>query len=180
MTKRALLFPTSPRHLLNPLGQTVCALLILLSCAGALTFWAGCGNKPDAPAALSAQQLSTHGSIEVTAQLVEIPEGAIFKRDLYDYATVLKYKVIKVHRGEVKGDFIYVAQYNPFKARQDAPDGRVKEIGGNLKSFQAGQMQRLALEVPVEDHFMGGLVNKYFGKTSDPIYWAVWTDLAGP
>ena len=33
--------------------------------------------------------VTTRGGIEVTAKLVEIPEGAIFKRDLYDYATVL-------------------------------------------------------------------------------------------
>src|SRR5215831_794010 len=50
--------------------------------------------------------LQTNGTIEVTARLVEIPEGAIFKRELYDYATVLKYEVLKVHRGEVKGDAI--------------------------------------------------------------------------
>jgi len=36
------------------------------------------------------------GRIEVTAHLVEIPDGAIFKRERYDYATVLKYEVLKV------------------------------------------------------------------------------------
>lgn len=141
-------------------------------------FWASCGQKPAIAPAAADPQLSAHGSLEVTAKLVEIPEGAIFKRDLYDYATVLKYTVLKVHRGKISGETIYVAQYNPFKPRSEAADGRVKEIGGNLKTFRAGQLQRMALEVPVEDHFMGGLVNKYFGKTSDPIYWAVWTDLA--
>ena len=37
-------------------------------------------------------QVTTRGVIEVTARLVEVPEGAIFKRDLYNYATVLKYE----------------------------------------------------------------------------------------
>jgi hypothetical protein len=31
--------------------------------------------------------------------------------------------------------------------------------------------------VPIEDHFMGGIVNKYFGRTTNTIYWAVWTNL---
>jgi hypothetical protein len=123
-------------------------------------------------------QLATKGAVEVTARLVEIPEGAIFKRDLYDYATILKYQVLKVHRGEVKGDLLYVGHYNPWKQRRDAADRRVKNIGGNLRQFQAGQVHRMALEVPIEDFFMGGIVNKYFGKTSEPLYWAVWTDLA--
>ena len=140
----------------------------------------GCG--PTAPPAGSRgaadPALASHGSVEVTAQLLEVPEGAIFKRELYDYATVLKYKVLSVQRGQVKGETIYVAQYNPFKARHEAADARVKDIGGNLKTFEPGQVHHLALEVPVEDHFMGGLVNKYFGQTSEPIYWAVWTDLA--
>jgi hypothetical protein len=140
----------------------------------------GCRPHPASSDDAPDPQLATHGSIEVTAQLVEIPDGAIFKRDLYDYATVLKYKVLKVNRGKVDADIIYIAQYNPFRPRSEARDGRVKDIGGNLKTFQAGQVQRMALEVPVEDHFMGGLVNKYFGKTSDPIYWAAWTDLAKP
>ena len=112
------------------------------------------------------------------AKLVEIPDGAIFQRDLYDYATVLKYRVLMVHRGEVKGDTIYVGHYDPWKARAEAADRRVKDIGGNLRQFQAGQVQRLALEVPIEEHFMGGIVNKYFGNETGPIYWAVWTDLA--
>ncbi|MGH7968079.1 MAG: hypothetical protein ACREIC_05060 [Limisphaerales bacterium] len=127
------------------------------------------GSSPD-PA------LATNGTIEVTARLVEIPDGAIFKGDLYHYATILKYQVLKVHRGEVKGDILYVGQYDPWKARRDAADPRAKGIGGSLQRFQAGQVQHMALEVPIEDHFMGGIVNKYFGKTSGPLYWAVWTD----
>jgi hypothetical protein len=121
--------------------------------------------------------LATKGSLEVTARLVEVPEGAIFKRDLYDYATILKYQVLKIQRGQVKSDIIYVGHYNPSKPRQDAADKRVKDIGGNLRQFQAGQVHHMALEIPIEDFFMGGIVNKYFGKTSEPLYWAVWTDL---
>jgi hypothetical protein len=125
----------------------------------------------------SDQQVTTRGTVEVTARLDEIPEGAIFQRDLYDYATILSYTVIKVHRGEVAGKTIYVGHYNPFKPRNEASDDRVGNIGGNLKRFRAGQLHRMALEVPIDDHFMGGIINKYFGKSTGPIYFAVWTNL---
>ena len=62
--------------------------------------------------------------------------AAIFKRDLYDYATVLKYEVVKLHRGELKGGVIYVGHYNPWKPRGEAADRRVKDIGGNLRQCQ--------------------------------------------
>ena len=137
-----------------------------------------CGCKPGGPShSVVDPGLVTNGTVEVTAKLLEIPEGAIFKRDLYDYATILKYQVLKVHRGQVKSDVLYIGQYNPWKPRREAADKRALNIGGNLRQFEAGQVQRLALEVPIEDFFMGGIVNKYFGKTSDPLYWAVWTDL---
>lgn len=119
------------------------------------------------------------GTVEVTARLEEIPEGAIFKRDLYDYATILKYQVVQVHRGQVEGTTLYVGHYNPFKPRSEAQDRRVTGIGGNLRSFQEGQTHHMALEAPIEDHFMGGIVNKYFGQSTGTVYWAVWTDLAG-
>jgi hypothetical protein len=107
---------------------------------------------------------------------VEIPEGAIFKRDLYDYATVLKYEVLTVHRGAVKDPVIYVGHYNPWKPRREAADKRVPRIGGSLRQFQAGQAHRMALEESMDDHFMGGIVNKYFGRATNAIYWAVWTN----
>ena len=122
-------------------------------------------------------ELSRRGSIEVTAKLVEIPQGAIFERPLYDYATVLKYQVLEVHRGKVRGHTIYVGHYNPAKPRSEVADRRVEDIGGNLKSFRAGQVHRMALEGSMLDHFHGGILNKHTWEDTDPIYWAVWTDL---
>ena len=120
--------------------------------------------------------LANRGSIEVTARLAEIPDGAIFDRPLYNYATVLKYQVLQVHRGKVKGQTIYVGHYNPAKPRSEAADRRVPEVGGNLKSFRNGEVHRMALEGSMLDHFTGGILNKYSGEDTDPIYWAVWTD----
>ncbi len=119
----------------------------------------------------------SRGTVEVSARLEEVPEGAIFKRDLYNYATVLKYHVLEVHRGKLDAQEIYVAHYNPFKPRSEAADQFVTGIGGNLKAFHAAQVHRMAMEESMDDHYMGGVVNKYFGKQTGPIYWAVWTNL---
>ena len=145
--------------------------------AVALMATACAGRKEGA--ASSDRELSKRGSIEVTAKLVEIPEGAIFDRELYNYATVLKYQVLAVHRGRVKGDTIYVGHYNPAKPRSEVADKRVKDVGGSLKYFRAGQVHRMALEDSMLDHLTGGILNKYSEEDIDPIYWAVWTNPAG-
>jgi hypothetical protein len=154
-----------PNHLVGPILLPL--LLGLASC-----------GKPSGGSGTAAgdPQLSTNGTIEVTAKLVEIPEGAIFKRDLYEYTTILKYEVVKVHRGQVATNTLFVGHYNPWKPRAEAADKRVKGIGGSLKQLRAGDIHRMALEVPIDDHFMGGIVNKYFGSETGPLYWAVWTN----
>jgi hypothetical protein len=150
----------------------------LLVVAGLMA--AACSRSDEkASTTSSASGPGSRGSIEVTAKLVEIPEGAIFDRPLYNYATVLKYQVLEVHRGKVKGDIIYVGHYNPAKPRSEVADKRVPNVGGNLKYFRAEQVHRMALEDSMLDHFTGGVLNKYSEEDTDPIYWAVWTDLAG-
>lgn len=136
---------------------------------------AACGQKNSNAGADA--QVTTRGTVEVTAKLVEVPEGAVFKRDLYDYATILKYEVVTVHRGAVgKGSTIFVGHYDPWKPRAEAADKKVKDIGGNVREFRAGDLHRMALESPMDDSFMGGIVDKYFGKRSGPAFWAVWTN----
>jgi hypothetical protein len=138
---------------------------------------ASCAKKTDTAATSAPSKVTTLGSIEVTAQLEEIP-GEVRNDPLYDYAHVMKYKVLQVHRGKVDSGLIYVGQYNPAKPRDGVADARVPQIGGNLKQFRVGEVHRMALEVPIDDYFMGGIINKYFGVVNDPIYWAVWTDKA--
>lgn len=132
---------------------------------------AGCGGRGPA------SRVGELGTVEVTARLVEVPAGAVFKRDLYDYATVLKYEVETVHRGELAERTIYVAHYNPTKPRSAAADERVKVMGGTLQRFVAGERHRIALDGLLDDQYMGAVVNKYFGQ-NEPIHWAVWTDAA--
>ncbi len=142
-------------------------MLLLLVLVGA-----SCAKKTDTGAD---PKVTTLGSIEVTARLEEIP-GTISTDPLYDYAHVMKYKVLEVHRGKVDKDIIYVGHYNPAKPRDGVADARVQEIGGNLKQFRVGDVHRMALEVPIDDYYMGGIINKYFGQVNDPVYWAIWTN----
>ncbi|MEW6238492.1 MAG: hypothetical protein AB1656_24160 [Candidatus Omnitrophota bacterium] len=132
-----------------------------------------CGKKTDTG---EDPKVTTMGSLEVTAKLVEI-KGELPDIPLYDYAFVFKYEVLKTYRGQLDAKTIYVGQYNPLKPRSSVADARSGEIGGNLKKFQVGDIHRLALEVPIDDYFMGGIVNRYFEENVSPIYWAVWTNL---
>ena len=122
-------------------------------------------------------KVTTLGKFEVTAELAEIL-GEFVDKPLYDYAFVMKYKVLKVHRGTVDADVIYVGHYNPLKPREQVADARVPDVGGNVKQFRVGDVHRMALEVPIDDHYMGGIINRYFDKGVGPIYWAVWTNQA--
>ena len=151
----------------------VVSAAVLLS---ALLLGASCAKKADTATSASSK-VTTLGSIEVTARLEEIP-GEVRNDPLYDYAHVMKYKVLQVQRGKVDNGLIYVGHYNPAKPRDGVADARVQQIGGNLKQFRVGDIHRMALEVPIDDYFMGGIINKYFGVVNDPIYWAVWTDKA--
>jgi hypothetical protein len=161
---------------MNPRVRIAILSAALLASTVALV---SCGKPPAGPAAkVDDPHLSAIGAVEVTARLVEVPEGAIFKRDLYHYATILKYEIVEVHRGQINADTIYVGHYDPWKPRAEPSDNRVKGIGGDLKHFHAGQVHRMAMEVPIDDYFMGGIVNKYFGQATGPLYWAVWTNLA--
>lgn len=149
--------------------------LLLVSLAAAIL---GCQDS-NTPATGPATTAPARGSIEVTAKLAEVPTGAIFRKDLYDYATVLKYEVQTTHRGAAHAATIYVLHYNPFKPRSEAADKKVKDIGGNVRSFSVGSVHRLSLEAPADDFYMGAIVNKYFGQETGQLYWAVWTDEAG-
>ncbi len=148
------------------------------SCLAATIACGSCSKKAEDVVASKVTEL---GSIEVTVRLVEIiplDEKVTFPaNDLYDYVYIFKYEVLQTHRGKVEGKSILVGHYNPLKPRDQAADARVEGIGGNLKKFKAGDVHRMALEPPpLDDHYMGPIINKYFGKEETPPYWAVWTD----
>lgn len=145
---------------------------MLLTILGIALAIGSCAGKKDDGADAN---VTAKGNFEVTAKLVEI-EGEMPDIPLYDYAFVFKYQVIKVHRGKIEGDTIYIGHYNPLKPRDSVADERSGEIGGNVKQFRVGDVHRMALDAPLDEIFMGGIVNRYFEKYSGTIYWAVWTN----
>jgi hypothetical protein len=154
--------------------------LVLIFCGFFLSS-AGCGGQASETATSAAEdpQLKKLGTVEVTARLVEIPDGAIFERDLYHYAGILRYEIVAVQRGKLNpGETIYVGHYDPWKPRSEAADKQVTNVGGHLQHFEPGQLHHMALEVPMDDFYLGAIVDKYFGKHTGPVYWAVWTDPA--
>ena len=52
------------------------------------------------------------------------------------------------------------------------------EIGGSITRFRTGDLHRLALDVPIDNFCMAGIVNEYAEKepSDAPIYWAIWSN----
>ena len=143
---------------------------VLCSCV-----FVGLASCAKSPATGADDKVTTLGDTEVTAQLDEI-RGEFIDQPMYDYAFVMKYKVLKVHRGKVDSDTIYVGHYNPLKPRASVADERVTDVGGTLKKFRAGDIHRMALVSPIDEYYMGGIVNRYFEEYKGPVYWALWTN----
>jgi len=139
--------------------------------AGAMVL-VSCASKP---AVTVDQEVTTLGTAEVSAKLLEIP-SQFPPNDLYNYAYVLKYRVLAVHRGKIEGDEIFVAHYNPLKPRLHVQDEFSGKVGGHLERFRAGDTHRMALEAPLDQFWMGGVIDKYFSQKGVR-YWAQWTNL---
>jgi hypothetical protein len=144
----------------------------LLSLAAVLSLAVtGCGTHP---ANEVDSEVTTLGTAEVTAEVVEIPQP-FPPNDLYNYAYVLKYRVLKVHRGQVPAGQILVAQYNPLKPRERVQDDVSGKVGGHVSAFRAGDVHRMALESPLDQFWMGGIIDPYFNEKGTR-YWAIWTN----
>ena len=125
-------------------------------------------------------QVTTAGRFEVTAKLMELP-GAFLPNDgLYNYAFVLKYEVLDVHRGgDDVGKVIHVAHYNPRKTRSEVGDEFYPDLGGTVDRFRAGDVHRLAMEEPWDEHYIGPLVDRYHETTGKRLYWGIWSNSVG-
>jgi hypothetical protein len=147
------------------LNRTLAALLV------ASLF--SCGGKPSHEVDAEVTSL---GSAEVTAELVEIPRS-FPANDLYNYAYVFKYHVLKVHRGNIPSQEILVGQYNPLKPRATVQDDGSGKVGGHAETFRPGDVHRMALDAPLDQFWMGGIVDNYFAQQGTR-YWAIWTNPA--
>ena len=139
---------------------------------GIIATHAACSHKA---AAVNDPELQKLGAVEVVGRLEEIPEP-FPANDVYNYGYVFKYKVLAVKRGKVEGNEIFVAQYNPLKPRETVKDDFSGNVGGHLTSFRVGDVHHMALDSPVDQFWMGGIIDKYFTQPGVR-YWAVWTDL---
>ncbi len=134
----------------------------------------GAAQTTDADADLPVPaQPPVAGELVMTAKLVEIP-GAFPANDLYNYAYVMKYKVIKVLKGAYADADILVGHYNPRIARADIKDEQDANVGGNVKSFQVGDIHYLVLS-PIEGAWTGAMEDDFF-KEKRGRYWAFWAD----
>jgi hypothetical protein len=145
------------------------AILVAVLCSGAAV---SCTKTSLAPS----PELAANGDVEVTAKIVSIG-GDFPPNNLYDYVFVMKYRVLQLHRGKVDGEAIFVGHYNPLKPRATAQDKFSGKVGGNVEHFQVGDVHRMALEGPLEEYFMGGIIDKHI-KEKGTRYRAVWTDRA--
>jgi hypothetical protein len=142
---------------------------LMMVCVAGLS---ACGKSEPA----SSPELSTNGTLEVTARLIDVG-GKFPPNKLYDYVFVMKYHVLKVHRGTVEGENIFVGHYNPLKPRASAQDKFSGKVGGNVERFEVGDVHRMALEGPLDQLFMGGIIDKHI-KEKGTRYRAIWTDRA--
>ena len=156
-------------------GRTVVGSLLLVS--GLLA--AGCNGSGHGSASPSPDpELAKRGSIEVTAKLVEIPEGAIFERRAVQLRDRPEVRGARSPPREGQGrDHLRRPLQSVSSPDPKRPISACTDVGGNLKSFRAGDVHRMALEESMLDHFTGGILNLYSEEDTDPIYWAVWTDL---
>jgi hypothetical protein len=157
----------APGYTRSPLRGSGNRLFVVLLCAAGMV---SCGKSALSP------ELATLGDTEVTAKLTSIG-GDFPPNKLYDYMYVMKYHVLKVHRGKVEGEDIFVGHYNPLKPRAAAEDKYSGKVGGNVDRFQVGDVHRMALEAPLDELFMGGIIDKHI-KEKGTRYRAIWTDRA--
>ena len=154
------------------LAMVIVAVLIVS--AGAVAFRI---NRRDGASDPGIDEIvTTVGSVEVTGRLIEIRGEFLPNDNLYNYAFVMKYAVVEVHRGELDAKEIVVAHYNPLKPRPTVADEFYPDVGGMLKTFRDDDTHRMALEVPLDDYYIGGIIDRYFQEKKGPIYWGLWTN----
>lgn len=127
-------------------------------------------NRSESPSPVTPP---VNGTLVMKAELVEIP-GLFPANELYNYAYVMKYKVLKVLAGEYTDTEILIGHYNPRFARTEIKDRLDSLVGGNLKSFQVGDVHYLVLS-PMESKWTGAIEDDFF-KDKRTRYWALWTD----
>jgi hypothetical protein len=116
-------------------------------------------------------------TVVVTARIVEIP-GTFPPNDLYNYVYVMKYRVLKVHKGSL-GDKkeILVGVYNPLIPRQEVKDKMDKYVDGNVTKFEENAKHKLVLITPIDRVWSEAMEDEYIDEEEGK-YYALKADVA--
>ncbi len=127
-------------------------------------------NKREAKT-VNAADLPKTGSLAVEARLLDLP-APFPANDLYNYVFIMKYRVLKVLRGQYDDSIILVGHYNPRFARPDIHDDMDSLVDGPLTSFQPGDVHLLVLSnldslgvtPAIEDNYPRDPHTRYFAR----------------
>ncbi len=151
---------------------------LALFALAALLPLAGCEEKKDsAGSAGSAAGLKVpdkapvQGQLAIVAELTDIA-GQFPANELYNYAYVMKYKVLQVVQGSYADQEILVGHYNPRIAREEIKDEQDAKVGGDVAAFQKGDVHYLVLN-PLDGEWTGAVEDEYFNDKR-PRWWALW------
>lgn len=113
--------------------------------------------------------------VVVKAKLVEIP-SKFPPDDLYDYAYVMKYEVVD---GEMKGQTLLVAHFNPRVQRKKVKGPAKKYVDGKLRRFKVGAVHQMKLTPDLEKIWNDAVVDEYFATDRKSTrYWCLKVDEA--
>ena len=108
-------------------------------------------------------------TLTVVARLVEIP-GKFPPNDLYNYVYIMKYRILKVEKGNFKDSEILVGHYNPLIGRKQIKDKMDPLVDGDVTSFTKGEKHRLVLVAPIETVWNDAVEDEYIDSEAEKYY----------
>lgn len=113
--------------------------------------------------------------LEVTAKLVEIPTK-LPPDDLYDYAYVMRYEGLD---GPLAKQTILVAHYKPRQPRSKIKDKMKAFVGGGVRSFNVGDVNKLVLSPDLKKIWKGPVTDEFAATDRTSVrYWCLKADSA--
>jgi hypothetical protein len=123
------------------------------------------GDDTSAPAQAQAQA----DTLVINARLVEIP-GKFAPNDLYNYVYIMKYRIIKVLKGNYSLKEILIGQYNPLIPRSQINDRMADLVDGDVTEFEEGNKHKLVLITPIESVWNEAIEDEYFDSELEKFY----------
>ncbi len=115
------------------------------------------------------EKVEKNDTLIIIARIIEIP-GTFPPNDAYNYVYVMKYRVIKVEKGNLTEKEILVGHYNPKIPRDRVKDDMDLYVNGDVKKFEVGAKHRLVLIDPMTAVWNDAVETDYFDSEIDPFY----------